>query len=315
MNQKQLALTPLDFAESPKPAVPAAISSHDHSPIKSVGSPLSIEQLQQRIRSLEKGKRIHETEVVSTGCTAFDRMLPEKGLARGTIIEWLSTGQGSGAKTLAMLAARQASAAYAISESMQTIDEQAPQGAVVIVDPYHQFYPPAFKAIGIDLKNTIVLRPQSRADRDWAIQQCLACPSVAAVVATVDHLDELAFRRFQLSAEESGCIGLFHRPASVYGKPSWSEIQIAVRSQPTSAGPAKLFRPQRSLQIELLRCRGGVAGAKLNLEIEETTGTLRKAVKTPLANTTQLEKEHEANSVHLAAQLAHPKTGRRAARA
>ena len=43
--------------------------------------------------------------VVSSGCPALDRVLPENGFRVGTLVEWIGRGEGSGAATLALRAA------------------------------------------------------------------------------------------------------------------------------------------------------------------------------------------------------------------
>jgi len=244
-----------------------------------------MQSLQNQIRGLETSRRRTDVDTVSTGCSGLDSLLPDGGLVRGTIIEWLADGPGSSAAALSLIAARNACRQPA---------------TLVILDRQHTFYPPAAAAWGIDLQHTIVLRPKNLADQNWALQQALACPAVAAVWGAVDEIDELAYRRFQLAAEESGCLGLFYRPSKVRGQPSWSEIQLAVR--PQRSDPQQTLYRQRRLQIKLLRCRGGTSGHIIDLEINEINGALREVFK-----------RHETHTRHLAAQLAHPKTGRRAA--
>ena len=181
-----------------------------------------VRTLQQRVRQIESG---HQTPidataksavwhqdptavgrmdaVVSSGCAALDRLLPAGGFRRGTLVEWLSTSSGSGAGTLAILVAREAA-----SEG----------GAVVIVDRPHQFYPPAAAALGIRLEQTIVVRPDTKRDEIWALDQSLRCPGVAAVWSPLsDRLDQRDFRRLQLAAETGNCLGLLLRSSAVRG--------------------------------------------------------------------------------------------------
>ena len=69
---------------------------------------LGLEELRQRIAGLEGIRREAATRTIGSGCDALDESLPEKGFRSGTLIEWFSAGEGSGAGTLALLAARQA---------------------------------------------------------------------------------------------------------------------------------------------------------------------------------------------------------------
>ncbi len=202
-----------------------------------------VDQLRSQIRSAETVGRIPDEVRISSGCSAIDRLLPGNGYQRGTLIQWLTSG-GHGADYLSLLVARQAC---------------ADGGALVVFDPLNQFYPPAVAAIGINLDNLIVLRaphspttstghrslasdntgsrgrPAAKADSDelqndllWSIDQALRCPAVAAVWGPIDHINERWFRRFQLSAESSGCLGLFVQPIHAARQPSWAEVQWIV---------------------------------------------------------------------------------------
>ena len=171
----------------------------------SQGRPL-IDSLRHQIRKLETVRRADDSQVISTGCPGLDQHLPNhgngRGLATGTLTEWLAPASGCGAELLSLLAARQA-----------TVNG----GALVIVDPLNRFYPPAAAAWGINLENTIVLRGSSLSSLFWAIDQALRSPAVAAVWGKIDQVSERWLRRFQLSAEQSGAMGMFVRPASVQG--------------------------------------------------------------------------------------------------
>jgi protein ImuA len=179
-----------------------------------------LDQLRNQIRSVETAGRIDDGVRVSSGCAAIDRLLPGSGYQRGTLIQWLTSG-GQGADYLSLLVARQACQGG---------------GALVVLDPLNQFYPPAAAAIGINLDNLIVLRTENlvgseqelQTDLLWSIDQSLRCPAVAAVWGPLDRIDERWFRRFQLSAETSGCLGLFVQPIQAARRPSWAEVQWIV---------------------------------------------------------------------------------------
>src|SRR5262249_34700587 len=61
-----------------------------------------IEDLRERLRQLEYAHRPVRESTVSTD-TPLDQLLPGKGLAAGTLIEWLDEQEGSGAATLALV--------------------------------------------------------------------------------------------------------------------------------------------------------------------------------------------------------------------
>lgn len=312
---------------------------------------LLLNQLKKNIQKIETSGRADDGQVISTGCPALDEVLPENGYPRGTIVEWMAGRRrfsgGSGADFLALLAAKNA-----CSEG----------GALVIADLHRQFNPPAAAAMGIDLGNAIVLRPeldesiaseqtlseqdQSEIDRFyWAIDQSLRCPAVAAVWAVLGEVHERWFRRFQLSAESTGCIGLFVRPESMIRQPSWAEIQWHVKSRAgrdrdskpgafsrdfqstdsilknslahpgTAANPKTRWALPRSasqlLELELTRCRGARTGQKVQLKIDTITGSVCEIRK----RSDHEPKHHEAMPLPMASQLADSAASGRKARA
>ena len=359
---------------------------------------LLIKQLQGKIRQVETTARNDDGTIVSSGSVDVDAMLPNGGYNRGTIVQWLSVG-GCGAAYLSLLAAKNAA---------------RDGGAIVIIDHRGEFFPPAARAMGINLGNLIVLkkcsvssvqekegtefrvqraenreieapaetRPSSesvgapatvRAGTDlpdeedflWAIDQSLRCPAVAAVWGQLPEfktplLAERWSRRFQLSAESSGCLGLFISKTKRIGHVSqknkqgaalhhfvWSEIQWHLHPQPSSissinttppntAPPLAGARPSQSKDVFrqepqppdslpsehrtlppfntrivralLNRCRGGVTGRAIDLEINLVTGNVQRA-RGEHAN----KQTKPSRPLSLASQLAHSKARRRAA--
>jgi hypothetical protein len=223
------------------------------------GSPQQIAAaLREEIRRLE-GVRpaMHDEAPVSAGCAAIDQLLPDGGLRRGWLTEWLGV-EGGGAGTLALIAAREA-----------CLDG----GAVVVMDQEQRFYPPAAAALGIDLETTIVVRPQSRQDELWTLDQALRCGGVAAVWAPLDSIDDRTFRRLQLAAEEGGALGLLVRPLKRRGRPSWSDVQFCI--EPKVGSTRQGGSTARQLRVEVTRCRGRPAGGAVEVEFDDVTGALR----------------------------------------
>ena len=223
-----------------------------------------VQTLQQRVRQIESGRLApmvataestlekptaeRSVAVVSSCCGALDRLLPAGGFRRGTLVEWLANSSGSGAGTLALLVARQAA---------------LEGGAVVVVDRNGWFYPLAAAALGMDLERIIVVRSGSARDEIWALDQSLRCPGVAAVWSSLgDQIDQRDFRRLQLAAETGNSLGLLLRPATVRGKPTWSDVQLLVEPRPATSDHA------RCLHIQLTRCRGRLQPrTELDLEL------------------------------------------------
>ena len=253
----------------------------------------TVQALAEQVRRIETGRRPDAHRVVTSGSPPLDRLLPEAGLRRGTLVEWLFPGIGSGAGTLAMLAAREAC---------------REGGALVVVDRNRSFYPPGAAFWGLDLRQLIVVRPTNDSDDAWAWDQSLRSPAVAAVWGWPHLHDEQTLRRWQLAAEASGVMGLLLRPESVRSDPSWAELRLLVEPVPISRLPGA--RSRRRLRVELLRARGAIAGRSTQLELDEETG--HASEQEVLYETDQTV---SPSRLHLAAQLAHPTPRQRSHRA
>jgi protein ImuA len=189
--------------------------------------------------------------------SGFDGDLP-RTIRRGTLVEYLAES-GSGATALALMTAREAC---------------REGGALVVIDRSRTFYPPAAAAFGLN-QDTILIRPHSRKDELWALNQTLRCPGVGAMLCWPDQLEERAFRGLQIAAENGGSVGLFIRPTKVRGQPAWSDMQLLVEALPSE----KL----RRLRIEVVRSRCGHEGASAAVELDDETGTLQISRLVPLA--------------------------------
>jgi len=255
-----------------------------------------VRRLSEMIDRAAQTVRRERPAPISSGCQGLDRLLPQGGWLRGSLVEWLSESPGSGAGMLALVAARQA---------------HGEGGAVVVVDRTGTFYPPAAAAWRLDLASTIVVHPASDKDEQWALDQALRCEHTAAVLAWPRRLDGRTFRRLQLAAEASGAVGLLVRPAAAQREPSWADVRlwVAPRASPralsngsprasssgssraSSNGSSRASSSGWQLSVRLLRCRGRFAKkeGQVVVEIDQRTGDI-----------------HEARPRHLAAELAHP---------
>lgn len=226
-----------------------------------------VETLRDRLYKLQTARR--PAEVFSCGCTALDRALPGRGLHRGTLVEYLAH-IGSGATALALIAGREAC---------------REGGALVVVDRQRTFHPPAAANLGIELANVIFVRPTTRKDFCWALNQSLSCQGIGAVVCWPERLDSNTFRQWQLAAENAGTLGLLIRPPNVRGQPSWSELQLLVEARPVAAASSTrslaampaTTASARQLRVEIVRCRNGNPGAVVELELDDETGMLQES--------------------------------------
>ncbi len=250
--------------------------------------------LQERLDRLESPE---EAERCSSGCPALDRLLPQGGFRRGSLVEWCAAAHGSGAGTLALLAAREAcrsGGALVVLASHGSPSHGSPAAPQQpgCSDARREFYPPAAVVWGLEPSQLLIVRPREKADELWAWDQALRCPAVAAVWGSLRELDGRTSRRLQLAAEQGRGLGLLLRPAGTRGQPSWADVRLFV--QPLAceaAGQGSRHTPcavngtrsapttmtGRRLRVQVLRCRGGRAGAEVELELDEGLGTIREA--------------------------------------
>jgi protein ImuA len=100
---------------------------------------------------------------------------------------------------------------------------------------------------------------------------------VAAAVAWPRQLDGRTFRRWQLAAEEGGCLGLLLRPEAARNGPSWADVRLWVEPllrQVVGGDSSRRWTElssKRPLRIVLLRCRGGTDGRGVEVELDDET--------------------------------------------
>ncbi|MEZ6102234.1 MAG: hypothetical protein R3E01_25130 [Pirellulaceae bacterium] len=168
------------------------------------------------------------------------------------------------------------------------------------------------------ISGCMVVHPRDESDELWALDQILRCSAVGSVWCCLPRLSSRDFRRLQLAAEQGGVLGMLVRPERVRGQPSWAEMQWLV--QPL---PAAVAESSRRWRLQLVRCRGGVAGGSLEVWGDESTGELqvdrwvsdRNMANTLVTNEGKVGGANEAGPLCLATELARPAANRRAARA
>ncbi len=189
----------------------------------------------------------------------------------GLLVEWLSSGRGSGCEMLALLVAREALKGG---------------GKLVVCDGAGDFFAGSLVGWGMTLERLILLRPQNRKDLFWACEQALRCRGVSVLLCEFDGLTSNEFRRLQLSAEEGGTVGLLLRPLATEREPSWAAVRFKVEGQTSPAGtaPSRAMRdgqPEknavqgRRVHLKILRSRGGRSEGALLLEIDHAAGVVR----------------------------------------
>jgi protein ImuA len=239
-----------------------------------------LRELNRQLRRLEQPQTADQGEVLSSGIPAVDRLLPDRGLRRGMLLEWLSAESAGGAGTLAWMTAA-------------AVQRQTTEGACIAIDPLRTWYPPALVRLGIDLDRLLVVQPARERDTLWALEQSLRCRGVSAVMARLERVRSEEFRRLQLAAETGGAVGFLLRPAGERAQPSWADVRLLVEPLPRGKPKAEIRNPKRInsnfefrfsdfsrgrlLRLELLHCRGRFPGETLTLEIDDVTGIVRVA--------------------------------------
>ena len=243
--------------------------------------------LQNRIRKAETAQRVDKGKFISSGCDAIDQLLPGRGYSPGTLVQWLvpnvllSASNATGVSSGEIQPGGHAADYLSLLSAIEACKDGK---SLVVLDPWHQFYPPAVAALGVDMANLIILRsPTHSTDSDlyWAIDQSLRCSAVGAVWGPLGSIDQRWFRRFQLSAESSGCLGLFIQSAKEAKQPSWAEVQWLVggtraRRPRRCSGDESLSNDrQQRVVLQLLRCRGGKAGRSIEVGVDAVTSQIQ----------------------------------------
>ena len=123
-------------------------------------------------------------------------------------------------------------------------------GAVVLVNPVHPPFTPAWTDSGLDAARVVWLHPPQPQACAWAVEQALQCADVMAVLAWLPHASTLVLRRLQHMAAQSRCLLWVFRPAAcaVQASPALLRLEVSVSTAASDGGPA--------LDVRVLKRRG-----------------------------------------------------------
>lgn len=209
----------------------------------------------------QAGSSLRLENAFRTGLSAFDALPPGGALARGAVHELLTEAQNPKPFLLAAWLAR---CSWGTEKS----------GSLLWSDPKGELYPPAVAALGIPLDRLLLIHPTNESDQIWAIAECLRCPGVGAVVATLPErrargkafLSRVEARRLQLAAEQGGGIGLLLRTAGKHSAEHAAVTRWLVQ-------PAQGEKHVQRWRIQLLFGHGGQVGQSIILEHHRDPGS------------------------------------------
>jgi protein ImuA len=181
-----------------------------------------IQQLRKEIIALDGLRHQPMSEAPQEGLSLFTGHFPQGRFPLGAVHECLPASRADQPAALGFCLAL-----------VQTV--LPPEGLIAWVSGQPApLYGPGLKQIGIDPARVIFVQARRAADRQWAMEEVLQCPSLAAVVGEMDSLDFKQSRRLQLAAEKSG-VTAFVLPSSNKSHTNAASSRWLVRSLPSLA--------------------------------------------------------------------------------
>ncbi len=236
--------------------------------------------MQAVIPSLEQILRRHDTwrgqgcaavnrENPSTGYPELDAVLPGNGWPAGSLTEIFFDGPGIGELQLLMPAAAR------VTRNGRWLS---------LITPPFIPYPPALAALGIDLRQVLLLRTASTREQVWTCEQLLKSGQCGAVLMWLESTSEHMLRRLQQAAECSAAVTVLYRPR---------QAQPCV----VSALRLRVEKQEICTAIHVLKRRGGTVGHPIRLDlhaqlIRRTAVSVKKHATTSAASQAPLQPAH-----------------------
>lgn len=229
--------------------------------VNELPDPTQMSALREEIGRLSRG-RAGAVATVPVGHPGVDRALGG-GLARGRLHEVVAAetaDETSAAGFAAMLAARVG-------------------GLLVWLRAGEPPHAPGLREVGVDPANLLAVRAPDAPALLRAAGEVARCPDVGVAVVEAGRearlLDLVATRRLALAVEGSGATLLLVRTGE--GGPSAAQTRWGVRSAPSA--PLEADAPGwPTLDLELLRRRGGVGGGPWRLEWDRDRAIFRDPI-------------------------------------
>lgn len=176
-----------------------------------------------------------ELESLPTGHDALNAQLPGGGWPLGALTEILNEREGIGELRL-------------FFPALAALSKQAGAPPLILLQPPHTPYAPAFAGAGIAPEQVLVLRTPRAEDVLWACEQCLKYAPRCALFAWPQKLKAQDLRRLQLAVERRPVLAVLMREARAAQQSSAAALRIALSP---GADP-------RQLSLRILKRRGAL---------------------------------------------------------
>lgn len=185
----------------------------------------------------------------ASGFAALDRELPGGGWPPSSLVELLLPQAGVGEWRLL---------APALSRLTQS------GKPLILLAPPHRPYAAALQALGIDIRQILLVEADKAADRVWAAEQALKSAGFGALLCWFPQIRSEHVRRLQLAS--AGCEGLTFllRPLAAQEQSSSAPLRLACRA--TQSG---------GLSIDIVKRRGPAHARPLILPLPVPRTLLR----------------------------------------
>ncbi len=175
---------------------------------------------------------------IATGFRILDPYLPGGGWPTDGVTELLHEQYGIGELRL-------------LAPALAHLSRHQARWLLWVAPPYIP-YPPALSAAGIDPASILIVRPRTQRDTLWVLEKALASGSCSAVLTWPGRIHSKQIRRLQVAGKKGNCWTILFRPLHAIEEASPAELRIRL-------SPARTSRPHSSLNLQILKRRGGWA--------------------------------------------------------
>ncbi len=202
-----------------------------------------------------RGDRLAQGERAGlpSGFSELDKVLPGSGWPIGALTEILHEAQGLGELSLLMPAI--------VAQTQQA-------RGVVLVNPPHWLYAPAWAAQSVNLSQCLVVRPERANDVLWTAEQSLRAGACALVLVWPEFQnykpDYRVLRRLQTAAETGQSSGVIFRSAAVAQEASPAPLRLQLTAAPNL---------EDVLHVRVLKRRGALLQEAVPLAVRAAPAT------------------------------------------